>query len=50
MGSGRRREDELIAAWPAATIVAMPGADHILYDRGGDAAALTPTWLPVVVA
>jgi hypothetical protein len=50
MESGRRRTTEPGAAWPAATVVTMPGTAHSLSDRGGDVAARAPTRLPDVVA
>jgi hypothetical protein len=44
------RSAELSAAWPAATVVTIAGADHFLHGRGSDVVALALEWLPVALA
>jgi alpha/beta superfamily hydrolase len=44
------RAAEVTSAWPASTIVTIPGADHFLVGRSDAVLAAALAWLPSVVA
>jgi len=44
------RAAEVTSAWPASTVVTIPGADHFLVGRSDAVLAAALAWLPSVVA